>query len=194
MVGPARQPQREPEQRDRALRAAQKRRAKKAAAVRAPQAQVAESAHKGPGTRLGPRPRALAVVEKERKAAQAPPPKRAAPAAALGPPRERAERDLRKPTSMTIRPLRLENALTSLMAVLRATLTLPVSLDGLWHIRFERRGARLELDSQMLYGSHTPGLAAAYPRLLTAVVNGRCAMDLREQGKPLRVRLKGLSP
>ena len=62
------------------------------------------------------------------------------------------------------------------------------------HMLFERSGARREMDSQMIYWIHTTGLSAAYQRLLTAVVNGLCAMDLREQGKPIRVRLKGLSP
>jgi len=41
---------------------------------------------------------------------------------------------------------------------------------------------------------HTTGLSVAYQRRLTAVVDGLGAMDLRDQDKPIRVRLKGLSP
>ena len=41
---------------------------------------------------------------------------------------------------------------------------------------------------------NTTGLSVAYQRLLTAVVDGLGAMDLRDQGKPIHVRLKGLSP
>jgi hypothetical protein len=41
---------------------------------------------------------------------------------------------------------------------------------------------------------NTAGLSAAYQRLLTAVVDGLGSMDLREQGTPIHIRLKGLSP
>jgi hypothetical protein len=194
IVGPDRHQQREQERRDQALVAAQKRLEKKAEEVRAQQAKVVESEHKGHGKRLEQRQRALAGMEKESKDAQAQHTKLAAHAAALGPPRERADRDFRKQTIMTIRTLLLENALTSFMAVLVGTLTIPVSLDCLLHILFERSGARMETDSQMIYWINTTGLSAAYQRLLTAVVAGLCAMDLRDQGKPIRVRLKGLSP
>ena len=194
IVGPDRHQQREQERRDQALVAAQKRLEKKAEEVRAQQAKVVESEHKGHGKRLEQRQRALAGMEKESKDAQAQHTKLAAHAAALGPPRERADRDFRKQTIMTIRTLLLENALTSFMAVLVGTLTIPVSLDCLLHILFKRSGARMETDSQMIYWINTTGLSAAYQRLLTAVVAGLCAMDLRDQGKPIRVRLKGLSP
>lgn len=95
---------------------------------------------------------------------------------------------------MTIRTLLLENTLRSFMAVLVGTLTMPVSLDCLLHLLFERSGARMETDSHMIYWINTTGLSTAYQRLLTVVVDGLCAMDLRDQGKPIRVRLKGLSP
>ena len=194
IVGPDRHQQREQEKRDQALVAAQKRLDKKAEEGRTQQAKMVESEHKGHGKRLEQRQRALAVVEKEIKDAQAQHTKLAAQASALGPPRERADRDFRKQTIMTIRTLLLENALTSFMAVLVGTLTVKVSLDCLLHILFERSGARMETNSQMIYWINTTGLSAAYQRLLTAVVDGLCAMDLRDQDKPIRVRLKGLSP
>ena len=155
---------------------------------------MVESEHKGHGKRLEQRQRALAVVEKEIKAAQDQHTTLAAQASALGPPRERADRDVRTQTIMTVRTLLLENALTSFMAVLVGTLTMQVSLDGLLHILFERSGARMVTDSQMIYWVNTTGLSAAYQRLLTAVVDGLWAMDLRDQGTPMHVRLKGLSP
>ena len=194
IVGPDRHQQREQEKRDQALEAAQKRLEKKAEEVRAQQAKVVESEHKGHGKRLEQRQRALAVLEKESKDAQAQHTKLAAHASALGPPRERADRDFRKQTIMTIRTLLLENALTSFMAVLVGTLTMQVSLDCLLPLLFARSGARMETDSQMIYWISTTGVSAAYQRLLTAVVDGLCAMDWRDQGKPIRVRLKGLSP
>ena len=79
------------------------------------------------------------------------------------------------------------------MAVLVGTLTMQVSLDCLLHILFARSGARMETDSQMISWINTAGLSATYQRLLTAVVDGLGAMDVREQGKPIRVRLKGMS-
>src|SRR5262249_14337759 len=71
IVGPDRHQQREQEKRDQALEAAQKRLEKKAEEVRAQQAKVVESEHKGHGKRLEQRQRALAVLEKESKDAQA---------------------------------------------------------------------------------------------------------------------------
>ena len=69
-----------------------------------------------------------------------------------------------------------------------------VSLDGLLPILCERSGARMVPDSHMISWLNTTGLAAASQRLLTAVVDGLCTMDLRAQGTPMHVRLKGLSP
>jgi len=58
----------------------------------------------------------------------------------------------------------------------------------------ERSGTRMETDCHIVYWVNTVGLSTAYQRLLTAVVDGLNAMDLREQGKPIHIRLKGLSP
>ena len=95
---------------------------------------------------------------------------------------------------MTVRTLLLENALTSFMAVLWGFLKTPVSLDCLLKLLFERSGARLETATQVVYWVNTTGLSVSYHRLLAAVVDGLCAMDLREQGKPLHVRLKTMPP
>jgi hypothetical protein len=194
IIGPDRHQQRAKEQLDQSLMAAQQRLDKKAKAVKTKQDQVTESASQGHGKRLAQRQRALAVLAKELKDTQNKKDKLAEQAKALGPPRERADRDFRKQTIMTVRTLLLENALTSFMAVLVGTFTMQVSLDCLLHILFERSGARMETDSHMIYWINTTGLSAAYQRLLTVVVDGLCAMDLRDQGKPIRVRLKGLSP
>ena len=70
----------------------------------------------------------------------------------------------------------------------------PVSLDCLLKLLFERSGARLETATQVVYWVNTTGLSVSYHRLLAAVADGLCAMDLREQGKPLHVRLKTMPP
>jgi hypothetical protein len=136
----------------------------------------------------------VAVVAKASKDAQDQHAKLAAHASALGPPRERAERDFRQQTIMTVRTLRLENALMSCMAVLVGTLTMQVSLACLLPIRCERSGARIETVSQVVYWVNTAGLALPYRRLLTEVGGGLCARELREQGKPMRVCLKDMPP
>lgn len=69
-----------------------------------------------------------------------------------------------------------------------------MSLDCLWHILFERSGARMEMASQVVYWGNTAGLSVPYRRLLTEVVTGLGAMDLRDQGKPICVRLKDMPP
>jgi hypothetical protein len=194
ILGVDRHQQRAHEQLDHALAAAQKRMEKQAKAVTIQQAKVVESTAKGHSKRLEQRQRTLGGLEKSYQDAQHKHDQLAAAAAALGPLGERADRDFRKQTIMTVRTLLLENALTSFMAVLLGFLKTPVSLDCLLKLLFERSGARLETASQVVYWVNTTGLSVPYHRLLAAVVDGLCAMDLREQGKPLHVRLKTMPP
>jgi hypothetical protein len=194
IVGPDRHQQRAREQLEQALAATQQRGSKKAKAVQTQQAKVAESVSKGHGKRLEQRQRTLAGLEQERQAVQHHQAQLASQATALGPPRERADRDFRKQTIMTIRTLLLENALTSFMAVLLGLLTMQMSLDGLLKILFERSGARVVTDFQVIYWVNTAGLSGPYHRRLVEIVAGLCAMDLRYQGKPIQVRLKATPP
>ena len=69
-----------------------------------------------------------------------------------------------------------------------------MSLDCLLKLLFERSGARLETVTQVVYWVNPTGLSMSYHRLLAAVVDGLCAMDWREQGKPLHIRLKTMPP
>jgi hypothetical protein len=190
ILGADRHQQRAREQLDQALEAAQKRVAKKGKEVKAQQAKVVESASKGHGKRLEQRQRTLTVLEKTHQDAQHKHDQLAAQAAALGPPGERADRDCRTQTIMTVRTLLLENALTSFMAVLVGFLKTKVSLDCLLQLLFARSGARRETATQVVYWINTAGLSVPYHRLLAEVVDGLDAMDLRDQGKPLHVRLK----
>jgi hypothetical protein len=94
---------------------------------------------------------------------------------------------------MTVRTLLL-NALLSFMAGLLGVLKTHVSLDCLLKLFFERSGARMETATQVVYWINTTGLSVPYHRLLAEVVDGLCAMDLRDQGKPIHVRLKTMPP
>jgi len=194
LVGPDRHQQRAREKLEQALEAVQQRSDKQAEAVQAQQNQVAESETKGHGKRLAQRQRALAGLETERQATRDTQAKLSAHASALGPPRERADRDFRQQTMMTFRTLLLENALLTFMAALLGNLQLKVSLACILRILVERSGARMETASHGIYWVNTTGLSVAYQRLLAEGVDGLCAMDLRCQGKPIRVHLKEMPP
>jgi len=176
------------------LATAQKRVAKKAEAVKAKQDQVAVSESKGHGTRLAQRQAALAVLATEWKDAQHKQAQWAEQVQAVGPSGQRADRDFRTQTIMTIRTLLLENTLRAFMVALFGTLQTKVSVETILHLLFERSGARIETSSQVVYWVNTAGLSVPYRHLLTKVVEGLRAMDLKDQGRPIYVRLKDMSP
>jgi hypothetical protein len=186
--------QRAREKLNQSLAAAQKRVDKKAEAMKAKQDQVAESESKGHGKRLAQRQGALAVLAKEWQDARHKQDQLAEQAQALGPSGQRADRDFRKQTIMTVRTLLLENALRAFMGALVGTLQAQVSLEMILNLLFERSGARMETSSQVVYWVNTAGLSVPYRRLLTEVAEGLCVMDLRDQGKPICVRLRDMPP
>jgi len=194
ITGPDRHQQRVREQVEQSLEAAQKRVDKKAETLKAQQDKVVESESKGHGKRLEQRQRALVVVAKKLKDAQHTHAQLTEQAGAIGPPRERADRDFRKQTIMTVRTLLLENALMAFMVVLCERLQTKVSLDCILRILFERSGSRMVTASQVVYWVNTAGLSLPYRRLLSEVVDGLCAMELKDQGKLIRVRLKDMPP
>jgi len=194
ILGVDRHQQRVREHLDHALEAAQKRVEKQGQKVQTQQAKVVESASKGHGKRLEQRQRTLAVLDKELTDAQHKQARLTEHATALGPPGKRADRDFRKQTIMTMRTLLLENALRAFMVVLLGTLQTQVSLECILRLVFERSGARIGTSSEVVYWINTTGLSLPYRRLLAEVVEGLCAMDLRAQGKPIRVRLRDMPP
>jgi hypothetical protein len=194
ITGPDRHQQRVREQVEKSLEAAQKRVAKKAEVLKAQQDKVVESESKGHGKRLEQRQRALVGVAKALQDAQHTHAQLTEQAGAIGPPRERADRDFRKQTIMTVRTLLLENALMAFMVVLCGRLQTKVSLDCILRILFERSGSRMVTASQVVYWVNTAGLSLPYRHLLSEVVDGLCAMELKDQGKLSRVRLKDIPP
>jgi len=194
ILGPDRHHQRKQAQLAQALETAQERVDKKAEAVTAQQAKVAESETKGHGRRLAQRQGKLLTFEHELKDAQGTQAKLAEQAATLGPAGQRADRDFRKQTIMTMRTLLLENMLRAFLTALLATLSIQVSLEQVLRLLFERRGARMETPSQVVYWVNTAGLSQSNRRLLGTIVEGLGAMDLQDQGKPIHVRLKDMPP
>jgi len=194
IIGPDRHHQRKTEHLDQSLETAHKRVDKKAEAVKGQQAKVVESASKGHDKRLEQRKRILVTLAQERKEAKAQHAKRSEQASALGPAGPRADRDFRKQTVMTMRTLWLENMLRAFMVALLATLHTKVSLQQVLSLLFERSGSRMETPSQVVYWVNTTGLSLSNRRLLREIVEGLCAMDLQEKGKPIHVRLKDMPP
>jgi hypothetical protein len=194
ILGPDRHHQRKQAQLAQSLETAHTRVDKKAEVVTTQQDKVAQSEAKGHGKRLEQRQRTLMTLEQEFKEAQEKHAKLSEQATALGPAGQRADRDFRKQTIMTIRTLVLENMLRAFMVALLATLPTQVSLERVLRLLFERRGARMETPSQVVYWVNTDGLSLPNRRLLSEVVEGLCVMDLQDQGKPIHVRLKDMPP
>ena len=194
IMGPDRHHQRKKEQLAQSLETAHERVTKKAEAVTAQQAKVAASEAKGHGTRLEQRQGKLVTLEHELQDAKGKHAKLAEQVATLGPAGQRADRDFRKQTIMTIRTLFLENMLRAFMAVLLATLPIVVSLEQVLGLLFERRGARMETSSQVIYWVNTAGLSLSNRLLLDKIVEGLSTMDLQDQGKQIHVRLKDMPP
>jgi hypothetical protein len=194
MLGADRHQQRKQAHLDQSLETAHKRMDKKAAALKAQQDKVAESASKGHGTRLEQRRRTLLTLEQECTEAKATQAKCSEQAAALGPAGQRADRDFRKQTIMTMRTLLLENWLRAFMVALSAMVSTKVSVPQVLSLLFERSGSRMETPSQVLYWVNSAGLSLSNRRLLSEVAQGLCAMGLQEKGKPVHVRLQDLPP
>ena len=194
IVGPDRHQQRKREDLEASLATAQQRVAHKVEGLQAQQAKVAESKAQGHGKRLEQRQQALLRVEQALEKAQHQQAQWVAQVEALGSPKERADRDFRKQTIMTCRTLLLENALMAFMTALLGNLQSKVSLACVLHMLLERSGASLETASEIVYWVNTTGLSLPYRRLLEEVVDGLGAMDLRAQGKPIRVGLKDMPP
>jgi len=159
MLGADRQQQRKQAQLDQSLETAHKRVDKKAAALKAQQDKVAESASKGHGKRLEQRRRTGLTLEQAFKEAKATQAKCAEQAATLGPAGQRADRDFRKQTIMTIRTLVLENWLRAFIGALAATLHTKGSLPQVLRLLFERSGSRMETPSQIFYWVNSAGLS-----------------------------------
>jgi hypothetical protein len=194
IVGPDRHHQRKREGLEKSLESARQRADKKADEVKDQQEKVAESESKGHPKRLVQRHNTLAVLEKELKEANHKRDKLTDQASALGETGQRADRDFRKQTIMTIRTLLLENLLHAFFAMVQGTMQSQISLECLLKLLFERRGARLETGAEVIYWVNTAGLSLSYRRLLTELIEGLCAMGLRDGGKPVRVDLKNMPP
>ena len=194
ILGPDRHQQRaEAKVRD-SLESVRHRAAKKSLELEAKREWVAESEAKGHVKRLEQRQQAAMVLEEELGEAKQREAQLQEQADAFEAPKERADRDVRKQTIMTIRTLFLENLLQSFMAVLVSVLPKKVSLEKVLKLLFERSGSRIERDKIITYWINATGLSLGNRRVLDEIVEGLNAMGLVEGGKPVCVYLKNLPP
>lgn len=156
--------------------------------------QLAQSQARGHGKRLDQRQRAAAELEDKLDEAQRHEAHLQEQVDGFEAPKERADRDFRKQTIMTIRTLFLENLLQGFMAVLLSVLPEKVSLEQVLKLLFERSGSRIERANMVMYWINATGLSRGNRRVLGEIVEGLNAMGLVERGKPVRVCLKDLPP
>jgi flagellar biosynthesis GTPase FlhF len=194
ILGPDRHQQRaEAKVRD-SLEAARRRVEKKSHALEAKREQVAQSQAHGHGKRLEQRQRAAAELEHELSQAQQHEACLQEQVESFEAPKERADRDFRKQTIMTIRTLFLENLLGTFISALLTVVPKKVSLEQVLKLLFERSGSRIERDQEILYWVNTTGLSRANRRVLAHIVEGLNAMGLMERGKTLGVCLREVPP
>jgi hypothetical protein len=155
---------------------------------------VSQSQARGHGKRLEQRQRAAAELEDQLDEAQRHEADLQEQVDGFEAPKERADRDFRKQTIMTIRTLFLENLLQGFMAALLSVLPEKVSLEQVLKLLFERSGSRIERDNMVMYGINATGLSRGNRRVLGEIIKGLNAMGLVERGKPVRVCLKDLPP
>jgi len=194
ILGPDRHQQRAEANVRGSLEAARCRVEKKSLALEAKREQVAQSEAQGHGKRLEQRQRAAAVVEEKLSKAKQHEAQLQEQVDGFEAPKERADRDMRKQTIMTIRTLLLENLLQAFMSVLLAVLSKKVSLEQVLKLLFERSGSRIERDKVVTYWVNATGLSRGNRRVLGEIVAGLSAMELVERGKPICVCLKDLPP
>jgi len=194
ILGPDRHQQRaEAKTRD-SLESARLRVAEKSLELEAKRKLVAESEAKGHVKRLEQRERTVVVLEEKLGEAKQREAQRQEQVDGFEAPKERADRDVRKQTILTIRTLFLENLLQGFMTVRLSVLPKKVSLEKVLKLLFERSGSRIERDKIITYWINATGLSLGNRRVLEEIVEGLNAMGLMEGGKPVCIDLKDLPP
>jgi len=194
VLGPDRHQQRAEAKVREALETARPRVEKRRLELEAKREQVSQSEARGHGIRLEQRRRAADELANKLDEAQRHKVHLQEQVNGFETPKERADRDFRKQTIMTIRTLFLENLLQGFMAVLLSLLPEKVSLEQVLKLLFERSGSRIERNNMVIYWINTTGLSRSNRRVLGAIVAGLGERGLVERGKSVHVCLKDLPP
>jgi hypothetical protein len=194
LLGPDRHQQRAEAKVREALDTATHRVVKRRLELEVKREQVSQSQARGHSKRLEQRQRAASELEDKLREAKQQEVHLQEQVDRFEAPKERADRDFRKQTIMTIRTLFLENLLQAFMSVLLSVLPKAVSLEQVLKLVFERSGSRIERDKSVMYWMNSTGLSLSNRRRLSEIVEGLSAMGLVENGKPVRICLKELPP
>ena len=108
----------------------------------------------------------------------------------LGKPKQRHDRDLTKQLIMTARTLLLENMLTAFNAVLISMMSMPLSLEMMLTLFFDRSGFCIEKADTLIYYINNDGLSAQTRRFLLEIVQAVNAMNLKFKEKIVQIRIK----
>jgi hypothetical protein len=194
IMGPDRHQERAKTKAEGALAAVWKKIERKEELLREQQEKVKESEDKGHGKRLLQRQKRLAVMEETLKGVEKKAEKNENRIKALGPQKQRADRDFRKQLIMTFRTLLLENALMSFFGILFEKADITMCPDSLINMLFGRSGAYAETSSEVVYWINTAGLSAPNKEKLKDIAKGLKAMHLKHGSKPIQVRLRETPP
>jgi hypothetical protein len=194
ILGPDRHQQRAEAKVRGSLEAARRRVEKASLELESKREQLAQSEARGHGKRLEQRQRATAELEDKLREAQQSERHWQKQVDGFEAPKERADRDMRKQTIMTIRTLFLENLLQAFMAMLLSVLPNKVSLEQVLKLLFDRSGCRIERDKTVIYWINATGLSRGNRCILGEIVEGLNAMGGVEGGKPVHVSLKDIPP
>lgn len=108
----------------------------------------------------------------------------------LGKPKQRHDRDLTKQLIMTARTLLLENMLTAFNAVLISMMSMPLSLEMMLTLFFDRSGFCIKKADTLIYCINDDGLSAQTQRLLLEIIQAINSMNLKFKDKIVQIRIR----
>ena len=164
--------------------------AKKVAHIEQKQAQVLESQEKKHKKRLKQRERKLAQLTMERNKLESDKNSIANGFEKLGKPKKRHDRDLTKQLIMTARTLLLENMLSAFNALLISLMSMPLSLEMMLTLFFDRSGFCIEKADTLIYYINNDGLSAQTQRLLLEIIQAINSMNLKFKEKIVQIRIR----
>lgn len=155
------------------------------------QEKVEESQGKNHGKRLKQRQAHLEEIQQQQKQLEEKQQEVQRKIDELGPPKQRADRDLRKQAFMLFRTLFLENSLRAFGGALLEKLRISISLETLLILFFQRGGTGVETKTDMIYLVNADGLSLKYQQLLQKLVVGINEMRLQHHGKRVTIQVRG---
>ena len=164
--------------------------AKKVAHIEQKQAQVLESQEKKHKKRLKQRERKLAQLTMEKNKLEFDKNSIANGLEKLGKPKKRHDRDLTRQLIMTARTLLLENMLSAFNALLISLMSMPLSLEMMRTLFFDRSGFCIEKADILIYYINNDGLSAQTQRLLLKIIQAINSMNLKFKEKIVQIRIR----